>query len=70
MIPLHGHLISLTDPYYVQGFVIIRDEKAILSKVQDLAPMFLWDVQLFSLENEEKILEPVLVCRKKFWALV
>ncbi|XP_072961188.1 probable methyltransferase PMT7 [Typha angustifolia] len=53
-----------------QGFIIIRDEDSIMSRIRDLAPKFLWDVTSHTLENEEKKLEPVLICRKKFWAIV
>lgn len=53
-----------------QGFIIIRDEESIVSTVQNLAPKFLWDFTLHMLENEEKKTEPVLVCRKKFWAII
>ncbi|KAH7654926.1 Phosphoethanolamine N-methyltransferase protein [Dioscorea alata] len=53
-----------------QGFIIIRDEASIISRIKDLAPKFLWDFTLHTLENEEKKMEPVLVCRKKFWAIV
>ncbi|CAL9106000.1 unnamed protein product [Musa acuminata var. zebrina] len=53
-----------------QGFIIIRDEESIVSTIRNLAPKFLWDVTSHVLENEEKKKEPVLVCRKKFWAIV
>ncbi|KAL5743280.1 hypothetical protein ACOSP7_026136 [Xanthoceras sorbifolium] len=53
-----------------QGFIIIRDEESITSRIRDLAPKFLWDVELHSLENKEKKMETVLICRKKFWAIV
>ncbi|OAY82033.1 putative methyltransferase PMT6 [Ananas comosus] len=52
------------------GFIIIRDEDSIVSRIRDLAPKFLWDTTSHMLENEEKRLEPVLICRKKFWAIV
>lgn len=54
----------------MQGFIIIRDEDSIVSRIRDLAPKFLWDTTSHMLENEEKRLEPVLICRKKFWAIV
>lgn len=54
----------------IQGFIIIRDEESIVSTIRNLAPKFLWDVTSHALENEEKKKEPVLVCRKKFWAIV
>lgn len=53
-----------------QGFVIIRDEEAIIYRIRELAPKFIWDVQLHYLENDEKKTEAVLFCRKKFWAIV
>lgn len=53
-----------------QGFIIIRDEESIVSKIKDIAPKFIWDVEEHMLENEEKRMEPVLICRKKFWAIV
>ncbi|KAK8943292.1 putative methyltransferase PMT7 [Platanthera zijinensis] len=52
-----------------QGFIIIRDEVSIVARIKDIAPKFLWDVSSYMLENEEKKLEPVLICRKKFWAI-
>ncbi|XP_009798516.1 putative methyltransferase PMT7 [Nicotiana tabacum] len=53
-----------------QGFIIIRDEEPIISRIQALAPKFLWDVQLHFLEDHQKKSEPVLFCRKRFWAVV
>ncbi|XP_062117942.1 probable methyltransferase PMT7 isoform X1 [Humulus lupulus] len=53
-----------------QGLMIIRDEEAITSRIQALAPKFLWDVESHVLENQEKKKETVLICRKKFWAIV
>ncbi|KAJ0042699.1 hypothetical protein Pint_18213 [Pistacia integerrima] len=53
-----------------QGFVIIRDEEWITSRVRDVAPKFLWEVESHSLPNKEKKMESVLICRKKFWAIV
>ena len=53
-----------------QGFIIIRDENTTLSRISDLAPKFLWDVTTHTLENEENRPEQVLICRKKFWAIV
>ncbi|KAL3357517.1 hypothetical protein AABB24_017969 [Solanum stoloniferum] len=52
-----------------QGFIIIRDEEPIISRIQALAPKFLWDVELHFLENHQRKTEPVLFCRKKFWAI-
>ncbi|XP_059646197.1 probable methyltransferase PMT6 [Cornus florida] len=52
-----------------QGFMIIRDDASIISRIQDIAPKFLWEVQSHLLENEQKKTEPVLICRKKFWAI-
>lgn len=54
----------------MQGYIIIRDEEAISSRIHDLAPKFLWEVKSHSLENKEKKLETVLICRKKFWAII
>lgn len=53
-----------------QGFIIIRDEDSITSRIRDIAPKFLWDVESHFMENTEKRIEPVLICRKKFWAIV
>ncbi|KAM1333190.1 hypothetical protein ACFX2F_009267 [Malus domestica] len=53
-----------------QGFIIIRDEETITSRIQDLAPKFLWEVELHTLENKEKKPETVLICRKKFWGII
>ncbi|XWS65355.1 hypothetical protein CRYUN_Cryun05aG0105700 [Craigia yunnanensis] len=53
-----------------QGFVIIRDEDSITSRIQDLAPKFLWEVDSHILENKKKQRETVLICRKKFWAIM
>ncbi|KAF6167544.1 hypothetical protein GIB67_031745 [Kingdonia uniflora] len=54
-----------------QGFIIIRDEKSIISRIKDLASKFLWDVELHMLQDErQQKVEPVIVCRKKFWAIV
>lgn len=52
-----------------QGIIIIRDEEAIVSRIRELAPKFLWDFESHLLENEQKKTEPVLICRKKFWAI-
>ncbi|KAM0885993.1 hypothetical protein ACQ4PT_029978 [Festuca glaucescens] len=53
-----------------QGFIIIRDVNTTLSRISDLAPKFLWDVTSRTLENEENMPEQVLICRKKFWAII
>ncbi|KAK9125113.1 hypothetical protein Scep_013959 [Stephania cephalantha] len=53
-----------------QGFIIIRDEESIVLRIKALAPKFLWDVELHKLNNEQHEEEPVLLCRKRFWALV
>ncbi|CAM8880799.1 unnamed protein product [Rhodiola kirilowii] len=53
-----------------RGFMIIRDDEASTSKIQELAPKYLWDVESHVLENEEKKTDIVLICRKKFWAIV
>ncbi|KAF7819124.1 putative methyltransferase PMT6 [Senna tora] len=52
-----------------EGFMIIRDEDHILSRVQEIGPKFLWQVESHSLLNNENM-ETVLICRKKFWAIV
>ncbi|KDP26221.1 hypothetical protein JCGZ_22467 [Jatropha curcas] len=53
-----------------QGFIIIRDEESIIARIRELAPKFLWDVKSHAMENKEKKLETVLICRKKFWAII
>ncbi|KAI3446504.1 hypothetical protein Pfo_003169 [Paulownia fortunei] len=54
-----------------QGFIIIRGEDdTVISRVIDLAPKFLWDTQLHFLEDDQKRMEPVLFCRKKFWTIL
>jgi hypothetical protein len=54
-----------------QGFVIIRDEEYIISRIRGLAPKFLWEVETHELENKDKkITESVLFCRKRFWAII
>jgi hypothetical protein len=60
-------LVTILD---IQGFIIIRDENTTLSRISDLAPRFLWDVTTHTLENEEDRPEQVLICRKKFWAII
>ena len=55
---------------YVQGFIIIRDVESIASRIQDLAPKFLWEVTSHMAKNKENNAETVLLCRKKFWAIV
>lgn len=52
-----------------QGFIIIRDEEPILSKIKDLAPKFLWDVSSYQLQNKQQEEKTVLICRKRFWAI-
>ncbi|KAL2326017.1 hypothetical protein Fmac_025075 [Flemingia macrophylla] len=52
------------------GFIIIRDEEDITSRIKEVAPKFLWDVESQLLENKVKKMETVLFCRKKFWAIV
>ncbi|KAI9082079.1 hypothetical protein K1719_036004 [Acacia pycnantha] len=52
------------------GFIIIRDEDHILSRIQEIAPNFLWDVESHSMQNKEKKMETALICRKRFWAIV
>ncbi|KAL4587452.1 hypothetical protein LXL04_000323 [Taraxacum kok-saghyz] len=53
-----------------QGFVIIRDDESIISRIKDIAPKLLWEVNSYVLENQEKQSESVLICQKKFWAIV
>lgn len=53
-----------------QGFIIIRDQESVLSRIKGIAPKFLWDVQSYKSEDEQKRMEHVLICRKKFWAIV
>ncbi|KAI4348634.1 hypothetical protein L6164_009336 [Bauhinia variegata] len=53
-----------------QGFIIIRDEQDIVSRIQELAPKFLWNVESHLLENKEKKMETLLICRKKFWVIL
>jgi hypothetical protein len=53
-----------------QGFIIIRDEESIVSRVRDLAPKFLWEVEAHELQDKYKKTETVLFCRKKFWAIL
>ncbi|KAI4300855.1 hypothetical protein L6164_034185 [Bauhinia variegata] len=54
-----------------QGFIIIRDEQDIVSRIQELAPKFLWNVESQVLvQNKEKKMETLLICRKKFWAVL
>ncbi|XP_024025427.1 probable methyltransferase PMT7 isoform X1 [Morus notabilis] len=53
-----------------QGFIIVRDDESITSRIKDLAPKFLWEVESHLLEDKEKKKESVLICRKKFWAIV
>nr|QTZ19634.1 putative methyltransferase PMT7 [Bixa orellana] len=52
-----------------QGFIIIRDEDSIASRILQLAPKFLWEVESHVLDNKKKT-ESMLICRKKFWAIV
>lgn len=63
-------ILNLIENINMQGFIIIRDEEVITSRVHDLASKFLWEVESHSLENKEKKIETVLICRKKFWAIV
>ncbi|KAJ4849203.1 hypothetical protein Tsubulata_047622 [Turnera subulata] len=53
-----------------QGYVIIRDEESIISRVRGLASKYLWDVTSHILKNKENKDEPVLICKKKFWAII
>ncbi|KAK1319513.1 putative methyltransferase PMT7 [Acorus calamus] len=53
-----------------QGVIIIRDEESIVSRIHDIAPKFLWNVESHTLDDEQGKMEHVLVCRKTFWAIV
>lgn len=53
-----------------QGYIIIRDEPSITSRIQEIAPKYLWDVEMHTLQTKEKNPESVLICRKKFWAII
>ncbi|KAJ0263713.1 methyltransferase PMT6 [Hirschfeldia incana] len=53
-----------------QGFIIIRDEEQIISRIRDLAPKYLWEVVTHQLENKLKKTESVLFCRKRFLAII
>lgn len=53
-----------------QGFFIIRDDSAIISKVVDIAPKFLWDTKVYNLEGVGNQGEQLLICQKKFWIIV
>ncbi|KAJ0715375.1 putative S-adenosyl-L-methionine-dependent methyltransferase [Helianthus annuus] len=53
-----------------EGFIIIRDRESIISRIRDIAPKFLWEVRSFVLEDHQKQPEPVLICQKRFWAIV
>lgn len=50
--------------------MIIRDDEALTSRVKELAPEYLWDVESHEVENEDKKTEIVLICRKKFWSIL
>ncbi|KVI03469.1 probable methyltransferase PMT6 [Cynara cardunculus var. scolymus] len=52
-----------------QGFVIIRDDESIISRIREIAPKFLWEVKSYVLENQQQQSEPLLICQKKFWAI-
>lgn len=54
----------------MQGLVIIRDEEWTISRIKDLAPKFLWEVESHTLESKQKEMETVLICRKTFWSIV
>ncbi|CAA3008194.1 probable methyltransferase PMT7 [Olea europaea subsp. europaea] len=54
-----------------RGYIIIRGEtEPVINRVVDLAPKFLWDTQLHFLEDDQKKMDPVLFCRKKFWSII
>ncbi|EFH49393.1 hypothetical protein ARALYDRAFT_908291 [Arabidopsis lyrata subsp. lyrata] len=48
----------------------LQDEESIISRVRDLAPKFLWEVETHELQDKYKKTETVLFCRKIFWAIV
>ncbi|XP_038906278.1 probable methyltransferase PMT7 [Benincasa hispida] len=52
-----------------QGYIIIRDEPSITSRIQEIASKYLWDVEMQTLQTKENYPESVLICRKKFWAI-
>ena len=54
----------------MQGFIIIRENEQITSRIRDIAPKFLWEFESHSLENEQKMMDTVLIARKKFWAII
>lgn len=53
----------------MQGYIIIVDEEPVISRVKEIAPDFLWDIESHVLENEDGAMKTMLVCRKKFWAI-
>lgn len=61
---------NFIDDVNVQGFIVIRDEESITSRIRDVAPKFLWEVKSHLAENKEKKMESLLICRKRFWAIV
>ncbi|KAL0555048.1 hypothetical protein IC582_008980 [Cucumis melo] len=52
-----------------QGYIIIRDEPSITSRIQEIASKYLWDVEMQTLQTKDNNPESVLICRKKFWAI-
>lgn len=62
--------VQLLTMSIVQGFIIIRDEETMISRIRDVAPKFLWEVKSHTAENKEKKRETVLICRKIFWTIV
>ncbi|XP_051138831.1 probable methyltransferase PMT7 isoform X2 [Andrographis paniculata] len=53
-----------------QGHVIIRGEdEDVITRIKNLAPKFLWETRVHTLENDQKKEEQILFCRKKFWAI-
>lgn len=64
------YIAEIIKKFVFQGFIIVRDDESITSRIKDLAPKFLWEVESHLLEDKEKKKESVLICRKKFWAIV
>lgn len=52
------------------GFLIIRDDSATVSTLADIAPKFLWNTRVFSLEGDGNQGDVLLICQKKFWITV
>ncbi|KAF9664630.1 hypothetical protein SADUNF_Sadunf16G0038300 [Salix dunnii] len=57
IVPINKQVMDPSEVGWTKGFVIIRDEESVTSRVRDLAPKFLWEVELHVLENKEKKIE-------------